>query len=79
MISHGDGIAILGVCGVLITAIVRLTGGPAQPVTNGYVRTTTFKAVHDGLQKQLTSLGDNVKTLFSELKEINDYIRSQKR
>ena len=47
MISLGDGIAILGVCGVLITAIVRLTGGPAQPVTNGYVRTTTFKAVHD--------------------------------
>jgi len=78
MISLGDGIAILGVCGVLITATVRLTGGPAQPVTNGYVRTTTFKAVHDGLQVQLSDIKGDISTVFGELKDINDYIRGLK-
>ena len=78
MISIGDGVAIAGVCGVLITAIVRWTSNRPQPAANGYVRATTFKAVHDGLQIQLSDIKGDISTVFGELKDINDYIRGLK-
>ena len=72
MISIGDGVAIAGVCGVLIAAIAKWT---KQPTINGYLRATTFNAVHDGLKIQLADLNGDVKTIFKEIKDINNYMR----
>ena len=76
MIGVGDAIAFTGVCGVAITAIAKWGGG-RLPKTNGYVRQTTCKAVHDGTNMQLKDIKDDIGALFDQYRDLNEYIRSK--
>jgi len=67
----GDGIAIAGVCAIIVTAIMRFVGrgnstNDIKELKRSVVYKDTCEAVHKGVSDRLDILGDDIK----EIKEL---------
>lgn len=85
MLTLGDGIAIAGLLGVVMTALIiwnSRRGGDLEGVytrrsTNGYVRTSTCEAVKADIKGQLSDLKAGNEKLFSKMDALDSYIRER--
>ncbi len=77
MLSHGDGIAIIGACAVVIAAIVKLW--PKKSEINGlgkiFVHKDACEATIQGFNKQFKLLQQTLTNLESKLDDLNKYLR----
>ena len=89
MLSLGDGVALAGLCGVIITAlviwnrvdkvVVSKVGSESlsRKFTNGYVRTSTCEAVKEDIKGQLKDLKAGNSKLFAKMDALDRYIREK--
>lgn len=64
MLSMPDAIAIVGICGAVITALLKMKGGG-----NGYVRSNACDERHKGDDKLVERIEDTIDRGFTEVKE----------
>jgi preprotein translocase subunit Sss1 len=62
-LDTGTGLAVLGVCGTIVTAIVKFVPSKGATNTNGYVRKETCQILHRSLDEKITELKDDVKEI----------------
>ena len=84
MLSHGDGIAIIGTCAVIIAAIVKFI--PRKISQNigdfvhknsieGLVHKDTCRATVSGINKQFKILTQTLISLEKKIDDLNTYLR----
>jgi len=68
MLTIGDAIAILGICAVVVAAIVRLNRG-------SFVSETECLLRNKNVCQQLSDIKKNIRDLFSQLDDLNKFLR----
>lgn len=65
-IDVGTGLAVLGVCGTVTTALIKFVPSRTNSASkngNGYVRKETCEAMHKGMDAQLKVLVEDVREI----------------